>query len=304
MRQTRALLAELHAAGELDLPRPGDGQTVERNLALFRLARSHPLDVARLAEGHLDAVAIADELRHDLAPGALYGVWASEAGPPLRYAPRDGRLEGEKWFCSGAPLLDRALVSAHDDDRRWLLDVPLGEGVRWDATTWATPALADSATATVHFGVTLGEGCRVGAPGAYLERSGFWQGALGPAACWAGGAAGLVDMALERSHRQDPHTLASLGALDAAGWTLRALIVEASRDLDRGRDPQTVALRARHAIERRCTEVLDLFGRATGPHLLAFDAEVAQRHAALTLYLRQCHGARDLEALIRRRRSL
>jgi hypothetical protein len=51
---------------------------------------------------------------------------------------------------------------------------------------------------------------------------------------------------------------------------------------------------ARHLIERICTEVLDHFGRATGPTLLAFDAAVAQRYAELTLYIRQCHAERDL----------
>jgi hypothetical protein len=51
--------------------------------------------------------------------------------------------------------------------------------------------------------------------------------------------------------------------------------------------------------ERMCTDVLDRFGRATGPHLLAFDAQMAQRHAELYLYIRQCHAERDLAAIPR-----
>jgi hypothetical protein len=51
----------------------------------------------------------------------------------------------------------------------------------------------------------------------------------------------------------------------------------------------------RHLIERSCSEVLDRFGRATGPQLLAFDAAIAQRHCELGLYIRQCHAERDLE---------
>ncbi len=53
----------------------------------------------------------------------------------------------------------------------------------------------------------------------------------------------------------------------------------------------------RHLVERAATDVLDRFGRATGPALLAFDAAVARRHAELTLYIRQCHAERDLEAI-------
>jgi hypothetical protein len=52
-------------------------------------------------------------------------------------------------------------------------------------------------------------------------------------------------------------------------------------------------------MERNATEVLDRFGRATGPMLLAFDAEVAKRHAELGLYIRQCHAESDLALLYR-----
>jgi hypothetical protein len=54
----------------------------------------------------------------------------------------------------------------------------------------------------------------------------------------------------------------------------------------------------RHLIERSCTEILDRFGRATGPQLLAFDVAIAQRYSELTLYIRQCHAERDLERAI------
>jgi len=52
-----------------------------------------------------------------------------------------------------------------------------------------------------------------------------------------------------------------------------------------------------HLIERTCTEVLDRFGRATGPQLLAFNPQIARRHIELTLYIRQCHAERDLESI-------
>jgi hypothetical protein len=38
----------------------------------------------------------------------------------------------------------------------------------------------------------------------YLTRPGFWHGALGPAACWAGGAIGLID-AVCTLNKRDPH---------------------------------------------------------------------------------------------------
>ena len=42
---------------------------------------------------------------------------------------------------------------------------------------------------------------------------------------------------------------------------------------------------------------MDRFGRASGPQLLAFSDAVARQYGALTLYIRQCHGERDLEAI-------
>jgi hypothetical protein len=90
--------------------------------------------------------------------------------------------------------------------------------------------------------------------------------------------------------------------LEAADWGLRALLAQAGREIDA--DPQDVgsqarrrALMARHLIERLCTDVLDRFGRATGPQLLAFDARIAQRYSELTLYIRQCHAERDLVSI-------
>jgi hypothetical protein len=38
-------------------------------------------------------------------------------------------------------------------------------------------------------------------------------------------------------------------------------------------------------------------GGGSGPALLAYDEAIAQRYAELTLYIRQCHAERDLEAL-------
>jgi hypothetical protein len=108
---------------------------------------------------------------------SLYGVWASDGPTSLLRVSHEGngkiRLDGIKRYCSGAPLLDAALVTAHDEGQIVLLDVP----------------------------------------------------------------------------------------------------------------------------ERMCMDVLDRFGRATGPQLLAFGAAIAQRHAELAVYISQCHAERDLATI-------
>jgi hypothetical protein len=92
--------------------------------------------------------------------------------------------------------------------------------------------------------------------------------------------------------------------MEAAAWGMSAILDRAGREIDE--DPLDTnerarfrALSARHLIERLCTDVMDHFGRATGPALLALDASIARRYAELTLYIRQSHAERDLEAMMR-----
>ena len=306
MHPLRQKLADLLNAGRLDLPFPGQGHTSRRHAALYELGRLD-LSVARLAEAHTDATAILFESGRGSPAKGLYGVWACD-GPHSRLdlrAHADGslRLNGVKRYCTGASFLDAALVTAHTADELYLVDLRLDQaGISVHDSEWASPAFLDTATATVTFdSVEVSKDTLLGGANWYLQRPGFWHGALGPAACWAGGAAGLVDAA-RRLNRQDPHARAQLGALEAAEWGFRALLRQAAAEIDadphdsRGQARRR-ALMVRHLIERLCTDSLDRFGRATGPQLLAFDASVAQRYAELTLYIRQCHAERDLVSI-------
>jgi alkylation response protein AidB-like acyl-CoA dehydrogenase len=306
LRDLAAHLRLLGRNGGLSLPPPGAGSTSARHTALFEFGRSD-LSVARLAEAHIDAMAIFVEAGHVVPAGRLYGVWASDGpGSSLTVSRSHGgklQVRGTKRYCSGAQLLDAALVTAHDADDIVLLNVSLtAPGLTVGGSEWASSAFAGTNTASISFDeMALSEAEVIGPANWYLTRPGFWHGALGPAACWAGGAAGLVDAA-RALNKRDPHARAQLGALEAADWGLRAVLEQAAREIDS--DPTDTshtarrrALMARHLIERLCTDVLDRFGRATGPQLLAFDAEVAQRHAELSLYIRQCHAERDLESI-------
>jgi alkylation response protein AidB-like acyl-CoA dehydrogenase len=299
-------LSNLASSERLALPLPGSGRTAERHAALYEFGRLD-LGLARLIEAHTDALAIFGEAGRTGRAGLLYGVWASDGPSSLLTLSRtrDGglQLNGTKRYCTGAPFLDAALVTAQHGQDVQLVEVSLGaNGLMLDASEWAAPAFSETVTATVTFdNVTVREQDLVGGPGWYLGRPGFWHGAVGPAACWAGGAAGLVDAA-RNLNRGDSHSRAQLGALEAADWGLRALLARAGQEIDA--DPQDTEAQARrrglmvrHLIERMCTDVLDRFGRATGPQLLAFDARAAQRYAELTLYIRQCHAERDLATI-------
>ena len=298
-------LAQWVDAGSLTLPPPGGGSTPQRHAAL-RDWGARDLSMARLIEAHVDALAVLAESRHTPRPGALYGVWASDAPPSQVCCERtDGgwRIEGLKQYCSGATLVDAALVTASYEGQVYLFDVAMdGPQVAPQPSTWASPAFAETATTAVRFdSLFVPTSFQLGPADWYLRRPGFWHGSIGPASCWAGGARSLIDAAASLG-RKDAHSRAQVGALLALAWGMDAMLDQAGREIDA--DPADTAgearirgLKVRHLIERACTEVMDRFGRATGPQLLAYDAHIARQHAELALYIRQCHGDRDLETI-------
>ena len=178
----------------------------QRFAALSRFG-AEDLSVGRLAEAHTDAVAIKAEAGLDHDPRLLLGVWAS-GGPSNRVVaePLTGgwRLRGRRSWCSGAALLDQALLTVEAGDDQLLLTVDLDRPeLVIDPTTWRTPALAASATATVTFdGVVVPADGLVGGPGFYGDRPGFWAGSVGVAAVWAGGADGRGGRAPGRGGRR------------------------------------------------------------------------------------------------------
>jgi hypothetical protein len=73
----RAQPQQLEATGRLDVPLPSEDLR-RRWRDLFRLG-AEDLSLARLAEGHVDAVAVLAELEHPAPRQALLGVWASRS---------------------------------------------------------------------------------------------------------------------------------------------------------------------------------------------------------------------------------
>jgi hypothetical protein len=300
-----ARLRELQASGDLDLPLPGEGQTAARHRRLIDIARKD-LTVARVAEAHVDAVAILAEAGRRPQSGVLYGVWASETAEQSVHFKRErdaASLAGTKMFCTGAGLIDRALITVRAPER-YLVDLDLRahpNTLSFDENSWKVSAFAETHTAAVTFlNTPIAESGVIGTPDWYLQRPGFWHGACGPAACWAGGAIGLVEYA-RAQHRDDAHTLAHLGAMNAAAWALWTYLESAGKEIDNdpsgGEAAQARALTVRHLVEQACSEVLRRLGRAYGPRALAFDSGVSRRYQELDLYIRQSHAERDLEVL-------
>jgi alkylation response protein AidB-like acyl-CoA dehydrogenase len=289
------------------LPLPGAGNTAERHSRLMQIGRED-LTLAKLAEAHWDALSILAEAHRHAEPGALYAVWASEIpGKALQLEKTDSgfQINGSKMFCSGAGLVDRALVTVGIPESR-LVEIDLrtnSMNIDADLSAWTTDAFRLTRTGAVTFrGAQVTAEDLIGDPDWYLNRPGFWHGACGPAACWAGGVAAFVDFAVECS-RDDPHTLAHLGAMDANNWMMKTCLDVAGRKIDE--EPlnyiaaQIRAFQVRHLVEEACTDTLRRFARAYGPQPISMNQEISRRYHEAELYLRQSHAERDLESLAR-----
>jgi alkylation response protein AidB-like acyl-CoA dehydrogenase len=291
-------------SGRLDLPLPGSGRTWERWLVLADLA-GEDLSLARLSEGHVDALAILAELGADVpAAGSRWGVWAAQPpGPGLAASQGAGgwRLDGIKRYCSGAHACTHALVTAAAPDGNRLFAVATA-GLAPVAGTWPATGMAASETLDVEFTDVLGE--PVGGPGDYTGRPGFAHGGAGVAACWYGGARGVGQTLLTAAAKRDvgPYALAHLGAVDVALHTARDALARAAAQIDadpadREHGGWRRALRVRALVEATATEVMARVGRALGAGPLCHDEAHARRVADLTVYLRQHHAEGDLAEL-------
>jgi hypothetical protein len=309
INEVAADFAAAAESGRLDLPRPGSGRTWERWTALADLA-GEDLSLARLSEGHVDALAILAELgpagsgTGPPVAGSRWGVWAAQPpGPGLTASPAAGgwRLDGIKRYCSGAHACTHALVTATAPDGNRLFAVATA-GLAPVAGTWPATGMAASDTLDVEFTDVLGD--PVGGPGDYTGRPGFAHGGAGVAACWYGGARGVGQTLLTAAAKRDvgPHALAHLGAVDVALHTARDALARAAAEIDadpadREHGGWRRALRVRALVEATATEVMERVGRALGAGPLCHDEAHARRVADLTVYLRQHHAEGDLAEL-------
>lgn len=296
------------AAGQADvLPKPGSGGTPARFAALADWA-AHDLSLARLVEGHVDALAILAEAGKKADPGAVYGVWAARqpvGGTTASHAADGWHLKGTKSFCSGSTRIDRALVTAECEDGYRLFDVSVAENVKAvHAGSWPAVGMADSLSETLEFGgPPVARSRAIGPPNFYLERPGFWFGATGVAACWYGGTRGLVQDVLHSigTNPSEP-LMVELGHAVAHVDLMRRALDSSAREIDDdpwdwGGDARRRALVIRHAVHHAALEVLVHAAAAGGARPFCLHAEQAQRVADLYVYLAQYQGPQDANIL-------
>lgn len=293
-------LRALASGGFLDLPLPASGQTWSRLRRLAEIA-AVDLSLGRLAEGHTDAVAILAEAQVDHDPAALHGVWAANGDVAIRPGTSTMVLHGQREYCSGAGVLDRALITAIDPEGNDLLTVAnlWNAGVHIQPETWLAVGMADSLSSTVQFHTVPAQ--IVGGPGFYTRRPGFWRGSVNVAAVWYGGALGLARAVRPRLQDAGVHGNRQAAELHIAISTMRLLLQQAAAEMDARCEPEggafARAMLVRHVIFDGCLAAIRLASDIGGTGLATHDRFQARRLADLPVYLQQHHPDRDLRAL-------
>ena len=286
------------------LPFPATGATLARWQVLAAVG-AHDLAVAKLFEGHTDALAILHEAAMQApAAGSVLGTWCAEPPDARLQLLRDGDaylVDGRKSWCSGARSVSHAVVSCWNEAGQAVLALVdlRQDGIAFDDDGWRAVGMRDSASIDVYFARVAA--IPVGAPGFYVDRPGFWVGGAGVAACWFGAAVRLADALHGQltARPGDAHRLAQLGEVAIALHASAALMREVAQAIDREprRNAMAAALSVRLSVEAAASVTLAAVGRALGAGPLCKDAAIARLFADLPVFMRQSHAERDLEAV-------
>lgn len=283
--------------------------------ALLRRLGQANLSVARLFEGHMNAVKLlhlygAADLRERVAlavgNGALLGIWGADGPRPLRGFGAGGRLrlDGEKIFASGLGLVHFAVVTlrdGNDDDgpsRLALVDV--SDGARQDSSAWKASGMR--ATASGHFdftGLEIDADHLIGQPGDYMREPYFEGGIWRYCAAHLGGAEALVDLwrdaLTSRGRLDNPMQLARYARAVALCHAMASLLRDtaqtveaaAAKSQDMINEAVAAALLARQFVEEGCVQILQLAEKSLGTAAYVTGTPIERIRRDLSMFLRQ-----------------
>ncbi|MCW2756629.1 MAG: hypothetical protein JWO46_375 [Nocardioidaceae bacterium] len=249
--------------------------------------------VARLVEGHVDALRIHQQAGTTPVPGSLYAVWASRShSTGVR-----GTLDGEEWvldgtlrFASGSGVVERALVPVWTGpDDHVLLDLDV-RAWSFDDTVWHTRAMAPARSHETCLTADRVSATQVGPVNFYLSRPGFFPGGVAVAAAWTGGALRVLDLLLgtvPAGRRSDGQSI-RIGRIRTELAAMTAVLRQTALQLDDGvEDPRLTSTTARAAVANGVRRVLVDVRSVAGPAGLAMDEDLTRAIDDLFLFVAQ-----------------
>nr|WP_234826875.1 acyl-CoA dehydrogenase family protein [Rhodopseudomonas palustris] len=274
---------------------------------VLRLLGGADLSIARLFEGHVNAIALvcrygtpsqAERLAEDVAGGALSAVWGADDASGLKVV-GDGahtRLEGRKILASGAGFVTRPLVAAKSGDRQFMFLLRLATDHPVDLGGWTAQGMRSSATGTVELtGTSVGEAEAIGGADDFTRQPFFSGGAWRFCAAHLGAMERLVELYRDhlnsRGRGDDPYQLQRVAGCVAAVRTARFWVEEAARrfgdDEAGGEAIVGFANMTRMVTERCALDVIEAVQRGVGLAAFIRPSPLERIGRDLSTYLRQ-----------------
>jgi alkylation response protein AidB-like acyl-CoA dehydrogenase len=274
--------------------------------AILRLLGSADLSVARLFEGHVNAVSLVarygdrEQLRalaERIGEGGLSAVWGADDAIGLHVVGgHKSVLQGKKILASGAGFVTNPIVTAKADDGQVMCLLHLTMDERTDLSGWNALGMRSTATGAIDLsGIEVTPKNMLGVAGDFMRQPHFSGGAWRFCAAHVGATERLVDLfrdhLVARSRGDDPYQLQRLAQSIASAKTARAWVEEAARRLsvEEAGAANVVAFAnlTRMVTEQCALEVMQMVQRGVGLASFIRPHPIERISRDLATYLRQ-----------------
>lgn len=280
---------------------------------------SFNLSLARIYEGHLNAVLLIDtygtpQQKHhyfqQVVSGMLFGIWNSELpSEPLYYRTNETEyiLDGSKIFCSGGSNIHRPIVTAAGDNGTKMVvlqmeDYSLEEDMRY----WKPMGMKSSVSCRFDFtGIRFQNNQILGGAYDYVKEPDFTSGAARFAAVQLGGASAAIRATvghlkkMKRADASEQKTrLAKLAILRTTGnvWLKKMANVLDER-FEKPSNAMYYTNMFRTVTREICEEVLQICEISVGLQGLMAPHPLERIHRDLSVYLKQPGPDRTVSAI-------
>ena len=284
-----------------------EGSRQSELCTVLRLIGAGDLSVARLFEGHVNAIALVrrygtdkqlSSLADSVAEGSLSAVWGADDAAGLKIVSNSGlaELDGRKILASGAGLVTRPVVTATRSDGQVMCLLNLSEQASIDLSGWTAQGMRSTATGAVDLsGIKIGADEFVGSVGDFMRQPHFSGGAWRFCAAQLGAMERLVELFREhlvsRGRGDDPYQLQRVAQCMAAAKTTRFWVEEIARRLGADNHDTTAVVAfanmTRMVTERSALDIMEAVQRGAGLVSFIRPNSIERICRDLATYLRQ-----------------
>lgn len=307
------ILSVVLPGGDLDF---ADGNTSALLALLKNVGRSNGA-IGRIFEGHINTLYLihlyADDTQREYwysevrTNKKLFGVWNTDSITGVSFkAGQTILIVGAKGFCSGADLVDYALIggktdlpSATSDWQMVIVPMEQVEEFRIDRNSWQPMGMKASVSYTIDFsGIVLEQSALLGQAGDYLKSPYFLGGSIRFAAVQLGMAEAIYNKTVGflrgLKRLDDPFQKMRIGKMAMAIHSGQLWIEKAGQNFDEWKETTAYHERlvayanlTRLTVESICLEVLQLSALCVGAKGLMGPGDLERWHRDLSYYLRQ-----------------